>query len=388
MACLDLMLWHGRELGFPIEAVTVDHGLRPEAKDEIGLVAAYCAERGVPHTVLRWEWDRTGNLQAEARAARYRLIGDWARERGVDCVALGHTQDDVAETFLMRLARASGIDGLSAMERRFERDGVTWIRPILGAGRADWRKYLERHGIGWADDPTNEDERFNRVKARKALKVLGSLGIDATTLSSVANNLYIARSALESIVRDTARDFVQEDRGDLILPGDMPRDDRLIPHEIMYRLRRAAILWVSGGEYAPRSDAMIELDIAINRGKAHTLAGCVFSVEGRKRLIGMRWRIAREFNAVRDIRTPTDALWDGRWSLDGPHAPDLEIRALGEAVKDTPWRETGLPRTSLMSSPAVWRGETLIAAPLAGLPNGWTASATGRGSFTQFLLSR
>lgn len=388
MACLDLMLWHGRDKGFPVEAVTVDHGLRPEAAAEIALVAAYCAERGVPHAVLRWEWDRTGNLQAEARAARYQLIGDWARERGIDCVALGHTQDDVAETFLMRLARASGVDGLSEMDRSFEREGVTWLRPMLSHGREDWRGHLRRHGIAWAEDPSNEDEGFDRVRARKTLAALGPLGIEAKTLASVAHNIARARFALEHYVRQEARDFAVEDRGDLILPTEVPEDDRTIPHEILYRLRRAAILWVSGGEYAPRSDAMIELDIAIKRGKPHTLAGCFFSVEGRKRLIGMRWRITREFNAVKDLATPSDALWDGRWRLEGPHAPDLEIRALGEAVNDTPWRETGLPRFSLLSSPAVWRGETLIAAPLAGLPNGWTASATGRGSFTQFLLSR
>lgn len=388
MACLDLMLWHGREKGFPVEAVTVDHGLRREAKDEIALVAAYCGARDVPHSVLRWDWDRTGNLQSEARAARYRLIGAWAREKGIDSVALGHTQDDVAETFLMRLARASGIDGLSAMERRFERDGITWIRPIMGAGRVDWRKYLERHGIGWADDPSNEDEGFDRVKARKALKKLAPLGIDAWTLSSTANNLYIARSALESITRDIACEFVEEDRGDLILPDDLPRDDRLIPHEIMYRLRRHAIAWVAGGDYPPRSDGMTELDIAINRGKSHTLAGCVFAIEGKTRLTGARWRITREFNAVRGLATPTTALWDGRWHLEGPHAATLGIRALGEAVKDTPWRETGMPRASLMASPAVWRGETLVAAPVAGLTEGWTAEATGRGKFADFLLRR
>ena len=142
MACLDLMLWHGAELGFPVEAVTVDHGLRTGAKDEIALVAAYCAARGVPHSVLEWRWDGAGNLQAEARSARYRLIADWAMGRGVDQVALGHTRDDVAETFLMRLARASGVDGLAAMERRFERGGVVWLRPMLALGRSDLREYL------------------------------------------------------------------------------------------------------------------------------------------------------------------------------------------------------------------------------------------------------
>ena len=99
-------------------------------------------------------------------------------------------------------------------------------------------------------------------------------------------------------------------------------------------------------------------------------------------------RLAREWKAVETHKTPTNQPWDTRWHLDGPHAPDLEIRALGEAVKDTPWRETGMPRQSLLASPAVWRGETLIAAPVAGLTNGWTAQATGRGKFTDFLLRR
>ena len=169
MACLDLMLWHGAERGFSVEAVTVDHGLRPEAKDEIALVAAFCAGRGVPHSVLEWHWDGSGNLQAEARAARYGLIGAWAKDRRIDWVALGHTRDDVAETFLMRLARQAGVDGLSEMERSFTRGGLRWIRPLLAHERQHWRDYLSRHKIAWAEDPSNENAEFERVRARKVL---------------------------------------------------------------------------------------------------------------------------------------------------------------------------------------------------------------------------
>ncbi len=84
----------------------------------------------------------------------------------------------------------------------------------------------------------------------------------------------------------------------------------------------------------------------------------------------------------------TDAVWDGRWYLEGPHAADLKIRALGEAVKDCPdWRETGMPRASLLSSPAVWRGDTLVAAPVAGLSNGWAAKAPAVAEFTEALIA-
>jgi tRNA(Ile)-lysidine synthase len=74
--------------------------------------------------------------------------------------------------------------------------------------------------------------------------------------------------------------------------------------------------------------------------------------------------------------------------LTGPHAPDLHVSALGEAVKDCPdWRATGLPRPTLLASPAVWRGDVLVAAPVAGLSNGWSAEAPAAADFAAALIS-
>ena len=72
---------------------------------------------------------------SEARAARYRLLGEWATARGIEAVAVGHTADDQAETFLMRLRRASGVAGLSGMALRHHRDGIEILRPLLGIRR-------------------------------------------------------------------------------------------------------------------------------------------------------------------------------------------------------------------------------------------------------------
>ena len=105
MALLLLAL----DAGLQVRAVTVDHGLRPEAAAEAAWVGRLCAGLGVPHDTLQWQgWDGAGNLQDQARRARLSLIADWAKVAGLGAVALGHTQDDQAETVLMRLARRAG----------------------------------------------------------------------------------------------------------------------------------------------------------------------------------------------------------------------------------------------------------------------------------------
>ena len=106
---------------------------------------------------------------AAARAARMRLLSDWAKDRGLDAVVLGHTQDDQAETLLMRLARGAGVDGLSGMAAARSQAGALWLRPMLGVRRDALRGWLTGRGIGWADDPTNEDEGFDRIRVRRAI---------------------------------------------------------------------------------------------------------------------------------------------------------------------------------------------------------------------------
>ena len=177
MALLMLMQRWAEDNGARISAVTVDHGLRPEAAGEAAMVARFCAQRGIPHEVLKWQgWDGTGNLQAAAREARYRLIADWVRAQGVEAVCLGHTRDDQAETFLMRLARKAGSDGLRGMPDRFDRHGVHWVRPVLGQSRADLRAFLRRHGVLWVEDSSNEDERFDRVRRAAGSGRVGAAG--------------------------------------------------------------------------------------------------------------------------------------------------------------------------------------------------------------------
>ena len=120
-----------------ITALSVDHGLRRRSKAEARKLGFWLSERGIAQKVLTWRGAKPqSNIQARAREARYRLLGDWCRRHGVQDLLLGHHQDDQAETVILRLMRGSGVDGLAAMAPLTMRDGLRILRPLLGVPKA------------------------------------------------------------------------------------------------------------------------------------------------------------------------------------------------------------------------------------------------------------
>lgn len=379
MALLHLCARLQAHRGGVVRAATVDHRLRPEAADEARRVAGFCTTLGIGHDTLIWNHGEiSGNLQDQARRARYALLGDWARVAGVADVVLGHTADDQAETFLMGLAREAGLDGLSGMRRAWQEGGVTWSRPLLLRPRRELRDYLTRNGIDWVEDPSNADDRFTRVKARRALKALKPLGITVDKLTGVILNLGSALQAVREATAEAAARLACTGAGEVVLSRQ--EFDALTP-EINRRLLIAALKWVSGETYMPRQAALIRVQEAVREARHATLSGC------RIRVSEAEVRITREPKAVAGLEGPTDAIWDGRWRLCGPHSTELRVRALGaEGLRACPnWRETGFSRAALVVSPAIWRGESLVAAPVAGHNDGWTAEIVA--GFHSFLIS-
>ena len=358
------------EAGLRVKAVTVDHRLRDGSEAEAAGVAQVCTGLGVDHAVRVWEHgsDIPGNLMDAARKARLALISDWARGRGIRHVALGHTRDDQAETVLMGLARVAGVAGLSGMRRMWSEGGVTFHRPLLGAGREELRDWLRARGLVWVDDPTNDNPRFTRIKARRVLGALSPLGITAAGLADVAGHLAAVQEVVAASVRQAAEQHVVQVAGALRIGEGLWAE----PGEVQRQVVGAAIGWLSGAAYAPRAADLARFVAAMAAGRDATLQGC------RAR----RGWLLREARALGGA-VPVGQVWDGRWTVLGTAG---EVRALGAAgLGQCPdWRALGLPRQVLEVTPGVWQGDRLIAAPSAGFG---PATATCAPVFHAFLLS-
>ena len=336
-------------------------------------MALLASRLGIQHDVLSCEVEATGNLQSAARRERYLVLSDWAGKKDVSFIALAHTMDDQAETLLLNLSRGSGVDGLSAMPTVVQRLGVYWVRPLLQVRRAELRKYLIKEGIEWIEDPSNEDDRFDRVKVRRLLTGLESIGASCERLSATAERMQDARAVLQEAARMAS--------ADVAVTGDLEETHFNagfweLPNETRLRLTASAIKRASNSCYRPRIAALAAGLESVRAGRKFTLAGCLLVPTGKS-----------GFSVVRELAAcgPSVAacqVWDQCWQLDGPPPPPGScIGPLGEGglLECVGWRSTGRLKECLVSSPALRKDGQLLAAPFAGLPNGWRFWRTGSG---------
>ena len=224
-------------------AVTIDHGLRAEARAEARDVGRLARALDLPHRTLRWTGAKPrSGLPAAARTTRYRLLAEAARSSGATHILTAHTLDDQAETVLMRMLRGSGITGLAAMARETEREGVRLARPLLQVPKSQLIATLKKAGIAFADDPTNRDLNFTRPRLRELMPALAAEGGDARNLARLAARLARADAAVEVLV-DGAERYLALGDGKA-RPGGFDCDARAfaaMPEEIRLRLLKRAI---------------------------------------------------------------------------------------------------------------------------------------------------
>ncbi|MBS0125482.1 tRNA lysidine(34) synthetase TilS [Thetidibacter halocola] len=414
MAMLTLAHNWAHAWGVRLWVVTVDHGLRPESAAEAAMVAEECAALGWPHAVLRWHWDGTGNTMDAGRRARLGLIDRWRGSIGH--VLMAHTRDDVAETFLMRLARGSGIDGLSAMAACHhvfpseavpgeiagdlppapaERSpGFLVVRPCLEMGREELRHYLRTLKGRWVEDPSNEDPAYGRARMRRLMALLETEGLGRDRLAETAVRLGSDREALRLRAAELwgrvgrAHETAAGDRsGVLILDPDWHRQS---DPATARRLLGGLLHYLSGADHGPRAEALDGFHDRVASGGGGTLHGCEAAFrQGRLLLFREQAAVAGQSETI-----GPETLWDGRWRPAHRAFDGCTLRALGE----NGWRETApgraaaeLPHRAALSLPSIWQDGTLLACD--GLNVGPGGSLRSRfdemwpGGVREFLLS-
>lgn len=271
-----------------IHALIFDHGLRAESAAEARQVKNAVSDwpQVTPH-ILKWTGAKpdTGIMEG-ARDARYGRIHQWCRKSGIGEVWLGHHAGDQAETFLFRLAKGSGLDGLSVMgERRAYADtDLVLVRPLLALDKKTVEAYCDDMRIPYVHDPSNEDLKYARVRLRQSLPVLEAEGLSAARLAVTARRLAQARDALDfyadKIIRSAARTEADQAQVKFNTLASAPAEMRV-------RVIRRLVEKLDAGKggrragYGPRLDRLENLVehffAGPDEGKRFTLGGYLFS---------------------------------------------------------------------------------------------------------------
>ncbi|HXF55529.1 MAG TPA: tRNA lysidine(34) synthetase TilS [Hyphomicrobiaceae bacterium] len=384
MALMHLFCrWRARRPATRIEALvaTVDHGLRPDSTREAAWVARQARRVGLRHETLKWAGEKpTRGIQEAAREARYRMLAEtcllFARGRP-SAVVTAHQQDDQAETFVMRLARGSGLDGLSGMPpvRSLAGRGLgpALVRPLLSIPKARLEATLVEQGLEWIEDPSNEIDAFERVRMRKALAELEKLGITRRQIAESAHRLQRAREAVESALSQFEV-AVELD----IVRSALARFDRAVflagPTELRLRLL-ARLIEAFGGQAEPPRLAKIEsLAARMEHPSWHgsTLGGCVIVCD--KGQITVSRECGRAGLPEIVLAPGGRAVWDRRFvvSLSPRQRERVVVRALGtRELRRLARLSAGtfeLPARAAATLPAFWRADKVIAVPQLGWP--------------------
>ncbi len=372
MALLHLATVWARQHGAQIVALTVDHGLRPGSVTEARQVAVWANALGVEHVTLRWEGDKPkSGLQAKARQKRYELLTAWCRENFCPVLMTGHTMNDQAETVAMRARRTRSVHSLAGIWPKLQFDGVDVYRPLLTATREELRDLLKLRGQQWIDDPSNDDEIFERVRVRKTM-----LAGDIAELASKARqSVQLSKSVRARVQEWLSQYAVVHDAGYVeLVRGRFTGLDIHVAELVIQSVLGAVV-----GKIAESRNILAMHDWLLRgEGSRRTLGGAIFQ-QRRATILVMR-EAGRIREQVVSMPASGRVIWDRRFEVVGP----VGLEVLSAQCLDAKFRIPGVPRAAFDALPAVRFGDG--AACLAFGSENSDVNAKFIKKFTTFLI--
>jgi tRNA(Ile)-lysidine synthase len=300
--------WAG-EVGRPVLALSVDHGLQPSSRAWTQAAGEIAQRLGVGFRALDWTGPKpSGGLPAAARRARHALLAEAARGAGASVLLLGHTQDDLIEAERMRA------DGSNVGSPREWSPSPVWpegrelflLRPLLSLRRAALRELVLPSGLAWIEDPANDDLRYARARARREADAGEAVRIETDPRAPATPSASVRAAGV-----------VRLDRAALLAA---PAADRR-------RLLAVACVCAGGGERLPRSASIERLLAAIEAGESFTA-----TLSGARIAAGAAILVARDAGRIdtapRLLPAGDVLIWDGRFEIDAPE-PGWSVRPLG-----------------------------------------------------------
>lgn len=256
-----------------IHLLTVNHNLRPEAAEEAAHILNWVKDfPASSHHILTWDYDDKPEtaIMEKAREARYALMADYCNTNAIKTLAIAHHADDQLETFLFRLAKGSGLDGLTGMEEWREFNGVNLYRPLLTLSHNDLIEYCKNNNLQWVEDPSNKNMDYARPRLRQALE---DEGLDAKRFAKTLARLNRGKQALNNIAESVLNDNLTKN-------GLNWMDVKKYPLDIQIRVVQMHLLTIgqTARNYPPKLERLEEIVSGLQEGKSATLYGCVLSL--------------------------------------------------------------------------------------------------------------
>lgn len=253
--------------------LTVNHNLRDDARDEAEQVAKFVSQfPNSIHEILTWNYDVKPDtaVMEQARNARYALMADYCTNNNIHTLCVGHHGDDNLETFLFRLAKGSGLDGLTGMKQWSNyNDDLQIYRPLLGLSHDNLIEYCLNNRIDWVEDPSNKDEKYARPRLRNAL---ADEGFETHRFAKTCMRLSRAQEALDWMVDKAINECVD---------NQSIHFEKLKTYPIDIQIRLLQKLIADIGDvthsYPPKLERIEEIIVTLKPSKSATLHGCVLT---------------------------------------------------------------------------------------------------------------
>jgi len=287
---LGFLLWQfANKHKIELHILTVDHGLRTDSAIEAKKVATWVKNwPSAVHKTLKWIGDKPKTrIQEEARKARYALMADYCSKQKISYLFLAHHGDDQVETFLFRLAKGSGLDGLAVMPALQKQGALTLVRPLLEARHEDLIAVCKKNKLNWVEDPSNDSDKYARVRLRQSQEALEREGLTTDRVLTLSKRLTRVRKALEQLTETAEKYCLLKRRSERI---EIDLEKFLIqPEEIGLRILQNGITCLGGKRAYPPSLQILESITSqiyeSDAFRAATLGGCVIRRRKRKNIL-------------------------------------------------------------------------------------------------------